>query len=140
MVLPDVAELQAVLVGSADPGIVALEAELRAAQLAADVPALDRLIADELLFTGPDGQLGTKAQDLEAHGSGVVRFRSHVPEELRVRRVGENVAVTALRARLEVEVAGTLARGTYRYTRVWAREADGNWRVVGGHVSAVPER
>ena len=138
MVLPDPAELQAVLVGSADPEIVALEAELRAAQLAADVPVLERLIADELLFTGPDGQLGTKAQDLEAHRSGLVRFRSHVPEELRVRRVGADVAVTALRARLEVEVAGTLSRGTYRYTRVWAREGGGTWRVVGGHVSEVP--
>ena len=47
---------------------MALEAQIRAAQLAADVGALDRLIADELLFAGPDGQLGTKAQDLEAHG------------------------------------------------------------------------
>jgi len=138
MVFPDVAELEAVLAGSPDPQMVALEAELRAAQLAADVPALDRLLATELLFTGPDGQLGTKTQDLEAHASGVVRFRSHVPEELRVRRVGTDVAVTALRARLEVEVAGTLVRGTYRYTRVWAREADGTWRVVGGHVSELP--
>jgi len=138
MVLPDVAELEAVLAGSQDPQMVALEAELRAAQLAADVPALDRLIAAELLFTGPDGQLGTKTQDLKAHASGVVRFRSHVPEELRVRRVGTDVAVTALRARLEVEVGGRVVRGTYRYTRVWAREADGTWRVVGGHVSELP--
>ncbi len=133
----DVAELHAVVVGAADAEIVALEAALRAAQLAADVPALARLISDDLLFTGPDGQLGTKAQDLEAHGSGVVRFRSHVPEELRIRRVGADVVVTALRARLEVEVAGHLSRGTYRYTRVWARESDGQWRVVGGHVSEV---
>jgi hypothetical protein len=29
-------------------------------------------------------------------------------------------------------------RGTYRYTRVWAREAGEDWRVVGGHVSEVP--
>jgi len=138
MVLPDMTELQVVLVGAPDPEIVALEAELRAAQLAADVAALDRLISEDLLFAGPDGQLGTKAQDLEAHGSGLVRFRSHIPEELRVRRVGSDVAVSALRARLEVEVAGTLHRGTYRYTRVWAREADGQWRVAGGHVSEVP--
>ena len=61
-------------------------------------------------------------------------------EELRVRRVGADVVVTALRARLEVEVAGHLARGTYRYTRVWARESDGHWRVVGGHVSEVPRQ
>ena len=121
-----------------DPEIAECERQLRAAQLEADVEALDRLIADELLFTGPDGQLATKAQDLEAHRSGLVRFREHEPEELRVRRVGSHVAVAALRARLAVEVAGALVRGTYRYTRVWAREGGGPWRVVGGHVSSVP--
>jgi len=125
---------------AADSEIAALEAELRAAQLAADVTALDRLIADKLLFTGPDGRLGTKAQDLEAHASGVVRFRSHEPEELRVRRVGKNVAIAALRARLTVEVAGAITRGTYRYTRVCAREKGGPWRVVAGHVSEVPSQ
>jgi ketosteroid isomerase-like protein len=138
MTTPDVAAMEAVLVGPADPEIVQAEARLRAAQLDADVPALDALIADALLFTGPDGRLGTKAQDLAAHGSGAVRFRAHEPEELRVRRVGADAAVTALRARLAVEVSGTLFRGTYRYTRVWAREAGGPWRVVGGHVSEVP--
>lgn len=130
--------MAAVLVGHPDPAMVSLEARLRAAQLAADVGELDALISSVLLFTGPDGQLGTKAQDLEAHGSGAVRFREHEPEELRVRRVGPDVAVTALRTRLAVEVAGAIVRGTYRYTRVWAREADGAWRIVAGHVSEVP--
>ena len=133
----DEEQMRAVLVGPDDPEIVALEARLRRAQLDADVATLDRLISDDLLFTGPDGQLGTKAQDLAAHGSGVVRFRAHEPEELRVRRIGSDVAVVALRARLAVEVGGTTVRGTYRYTRIWARENDA-WRVVGGHVSEVP--
>lgn len=130
--------IEAALVGPPDPEIVALEARLRTAQLDADVAALDGLIADGLLFTGPDGQLATKAQDLDAHRSGVVRFRGHEPEELRVRRIGDDVAVCALRARLAVEVAGTLVRGTYRYTRVWAREDGRTWRVVAGHVSEIP--
>lgn len=138
MSIGDATTIESVLSGAADPEIAALEVQLRAAQLNADVIALDRLIADDLLFTGPDGQLGTKAQDLDAHASGVVRFRAHEPEELRVRRVGENVAIAALRARLSVEVAGTVMRGTYRYTRVWARENGGPWRVVAGHVSEVP--
>jgi ketosteroid isomerase-like protein len=134
----DVTAMAAVLVGPPDTEIVALEARMRAAQLAADVAALDALIADELLFTGPDGQLGTKEQDLAAHGQGIVRFRAHEPEELRIRRVGADVAVVALRARLTVEVSGTPASGTFRYTRVWAREHGAPWRVVGGHVSPVP--
>lgn len=134
----DLASMQRVLVGADHPEVIACEARLRAGQLAGDVAALDALLAEELLFTGPDGQLGTKAQDLAVHGSGAVRFRVHAPEELRIRRVGADVAVAALRARLAVEVAGVVHSGMYRYTRVWAREAGGDWRVVGGHVSAVP--
>ena len=119
-----------------DSEIPALEAKLRQAQLDADVATLDALISENLLFTGPDGQLATKAQDLEAHRSGVVRFREHEPEDLQVRRIGDDVAIAALRTRLAVEVAGEVHRGTFRYTRVWARE-DGGWRVAGGHVSRV---
>jgi ketosteroid isomerase-like protein len=133
----DATALEKVLIGPDDPEIVALEADLRHAQLTADVGALDRLIADDLLFTGPDGQLGTKAQDLAAHQSGVVRIRDHQPTELRVRRVGIDVAIVALRTHLVVEVNGATVRGSYRYTRVWARE-EGEWRVAGGHVSATP--
>ena len=130
--------LHPVFVACSDREIASLEARLRDAQLTADVRELDALIAEELLFTGPDGQLGTKAQDLEAHGSGIVRFRAHEPEELLVRRAGPDVAMTALLVRLEVDVAGTPVSGRYRYTRMWVREADGRWRVAGGHVSAVP--
>lgn len=132
------APLEAVLIGPPDPEIVALETELRRAQLEADVAGIDRLIDDDLLFAGPDGSLGTKADDLEAHGSGVLRMREHEPEELRIRRVGTDVALVSLRTRLVVEVAGTLVRGLFRYTRLWAREAPhGTWRVVGGNVSPV---
>ena len=133
----DLSSLKAVLVGDPDPEIVALEARIREAQLNADVRALDDLISENLLFTGPDGSVGTKSQDLDAHRTGAVRFREHVPEELRIRRVGSTIAITALRARLVVEVGGERVTGTYRYTRVWARESGHSWRVVGGHVSEV---
>lgn len=129
--------MQSVVAGAADPEIVALEAELRRAQLEADVGTLDRLIADELLFTGPDGRLGTKAEDLAAHASGVLRFREHEPEELRVRAVGDTVRVVALRTRLIVEANGTPVSGSFSYTRVWAKELGGPWRIVAGQVSAV---
>ena len=133
----DTTALDQALVGSADPEIVMLEARIRAAQLSADLTSLQDLISDDLLFTGPDGQLGTKAQDMEAYRAGVVKFLAHVPEELRIRRVAADVAITALRARLTVNVGGSLSNGTYRYTRVWAREGVSSWRVVGGHVSLV---
>ncbi|BAH40310.1 MAG TPA: nuclear transport factor 2 family protein [Gemmatimonas aurantiaca] len=128
--------MQSVLVGAPDPEIVMLEAQLRAAQLTADVAALGALIADDLLFAGPDGQLVTKAQDLEAHAGGVVRFLAHDPIELQVRRIGPDVAAVSLRTALVVSVGGEHVRGTYRYTRVWARHGQQVWHIVAGHVSA----
>jgi uncharacterized protein (TIGR02246 family) len=132
------AALRSVLVGPDDAEILALEAAIRTAQLTADVQALDRLIADDLLFTGPDGQLATKAQDLAAHRSGALRVREHIPTELRIRRLGNDAAIVALRAQLTVDVQGTTVTGTFRYTRVWARE-EGQWHVAGGHVAPSPD-
>lgn len=120
-----------------DTDIAALEAELREAQLSADVAALDRLISDHLLFTGPDGSLATKEDDLSAYRRGIMRVSRHEPQELHVRRVGSGVAVAALRARMSGSYAGTPFDGTAHYTRVWARES-GEWRIVAGHVSVVP--
>ena|SRR5215216_2743048 len=127
----DIIALEQVLVGPTDQEIVMLEARIRAAQLSADITALNELISDDLLFTGPDSQLGTKAQDIEAYRSGTVKFLAHVPEEFHIRRVGANVAITSLRAQLTVDVAGNISHGMYRYTRVWAREDNKIWRVVG---------
>ena len=132
------APFEAVLVGNADYEIVELEAALRLAQLNSDVTELDRLISEDLLFTGPDGKLATKADDLAAHQSGGVQIQEHEPTELRIRRFGSDVAIVALCTRMLVSVRGTPVQGTFRYTRVWARE-NGSWRVVGGHVAPAVE-
>ena len=129
--------MEAVLIGAPDPEIVALEERLRSAQLNADGEALDQLISDDLLFTGPDGNLATKSVDIGAHQSGLIRFLKHEPKEMKIRKVGADVAIVALRTFLEVEVSGNVISGTYRYTRVWAREGDRSWRVVGGQVSEI---
>jgi hypothetical protein len=90
-----------------------------------------------LLFTGPDGSLATKAEDLAAYRDGVMQVSSHEPEDLHVRRVGTDVAVVALRARMTGSFRGTSFSVIARYTRVWARES-GAWRVVGGNVTVEP--
>src|ERR1044072_7345471 len=48
----------------------AAERRLQAAQLASDVVALDALLDDRLVFTGPEGNLYSKADDLQVHRSG----------------------------------------------------------------------
>jgi len=118
-----------------DDALRACEAALRRAQLAGDVAALERLVDDTLVFTGPDGALYGKADDLDAHRRGWVRITRLEPSEEHVQRFGD-VAVVSVR----MEMAGTFRdvpfAGPFRYTRVW-REGPEGWRVVAGHVSAV---
>jgi hypothetical protein len=58
----------------------AAERRLQRAQLASDVAALDELIDDRLVFTGPDGKHYTKQDDLRVHRSGQ-QSMSRVDEE-----------------------------------------------------------
>jgi len=50
------------------------EDAIQAAMRASDIAELDLLIADDLVFAGPDGTLIGKAADLEAHRTGATRF------------------------------------------------------------------
>lgn len=124
------------MTGDDDAGALrAAEAELRAAQLSGDVAALERLIDDALVFTGPDGGIYGKADDLDAHRRGWVRITRLEPSDERVQSFGD-VAVVSVRMEMAGAWRGEPFAGPFRYTRVWRRDAAG-WRVVAGHVSAV---
>jgi ketosteroid isomerase-like protein len=116
--------------------IASLESALRAAMLAGDVDALDRLISERLLFAGPTGELATKADDLRAHRERIIKFLRHEPESVEMRRVSDDCFVVSQATELEVALAGAVHRGKYRYIRVWTREADG-WRILAGQVAAI---
>lgn len=112
------------------------EARLYAAMLASDVAELDALIADDLLFAGPTGDLGTKAMDLELHRTGGTRFLEFVPKELEVRVWSENFVLASARVFLSGIFLGSAFAGDYRYMRVW-RKGDKGWQIAGGSVSAM---
>lgn len=116
----------------------AAETALRLAMLNGDVAALDELIDDRLLFFGPDGSVATKAMDLEAHRSGVMKLLSLAVEDERTELHGESTAIVVLRARLQGEFGGQPFSGLYCYARTWLKK-DSAWRIVGGAVFAVPE-
>jgi ketosteroid isomerase-like protein len=113
----------------------ASEAALRQAQLAGDVRELDRLLDDALVFTGPNGAVYGKKDDLDAHRRGLLRITRLEPSEERIQRFG-HIAVVSVRMEMSGTFEGEAFAGPFRYTRVWRAEADG-WRIVAGHVSAV---
>ena len=114
--------------------IVEVEQRLRQAMLASDVSALDELLAPELVFTSHLGQVLSKQDDLGAHQSGLVQISELTPSEQTIQVHGD-VAVVAVRVHLAGSYAGTPSEADFRFTRVWARSAGGNWQVVAGHAS-----
>jgi hypothetical protein len=120
---------------SSEASLHACEAALRQAQLASDVRALDRLLDDALVFTGPNGAVYGKTDDLDAHRRGLVRITRLEPSEERIQRFG-HIAVVSVRMEMSGTFEGAPFAGPFRYTRVWRAQLDG-WRIVAGHVSAV---
>ena len=116
----------------------ACEEALRKAQLAGDVQELDRLLDDGLVFTGPNGAVYGKQDDLDAHRRGLIRITRLEPSEERIQRFGE-IAVVIVRMEMSGTFEGQAFAGPFRYTRVWRAHGEG-WRVVAGHVSAVEGR
>jgi ketosteroid isomerase-like protein len=119
-----------------DPEIRDCEERLFGAMLASDVAELEALIADDLLFAGPTGELATKAMDLELHRSGGTQFHELTPKELEIRVWSEEFALASAKIFLRGTYLGQAFAGMYRYTRIWRKGQQG-WQVVGGSVTAM---
>lgn len=116
--------------------IRACEARLYSAMLASSVDELDALIADDLLFAGPTGELATKAMDLELHRSGGTQFHEFTPKELEIRVWSEQFALASAKIFLRGTYLGEAFAGDFRYTRIW-RKGQHGWQIVGGSVTAM---
>lgn len=113
------------------------EERLRLAMIAGDAEALADLIDDDLVFTGPMGNVMTKQEDLEAHRSRIFRIQRLELFETRLHPVGEMVVATT-KASLEATFDCEPASGIFAYTRIW-RKVDDAWRVQAGHCSKLSD-
>lgn len=109
------------------------EDALRVAMLAGDVSALSSLIDNRLVFTGPDGTILTKGQDLSAHKSGVLRLTRLDLVDPRLHPLGDMMLVTT-KADLAGTFDGMSIDGAFAYTRLWSNDS-GEWRVIAGHAA-----
>jgi ketosteroid isomerase-like protein len=114
--------------------VIALEEQLRHAMLGADIDALDRLIAPDLLFTTHMGQVIGKQQDLDMHRSGTLKLRAIEAGE---RLVTADGTVGVISARMNL--VGSFGEAPFnldlRCTRTWRRSEDGQWQILAGHMS-----
>ena len=92
------------------------------------------MIDDRLVFTGPDGSLYSKQDDLRVHRSGRQSMTRVEEEDLSVLVVG-GTGVTWFLGTLEGTLAGQPFLARVRYTRTWILDGDRGWRLIAAHVS-----
>jgi ketosteroid isomerase-like protein len=110
-----------------DAVLAADDARLQAL-IDADVDALDRLFADELVFVHANGRQDDKAAFLAHARSGHIQYRSIVRGEYTVTVTG-SVAILYATANMEVTLAGEQRSATTRYMGVWTKRPAG-WQML----------
>jgi ketosteroid isomerase-like protein len=113
-----------------------IEDAWRKAALSGNFEALGTLLADDYMSITDSGTLQTKEQAMASLRSGRIHFTALDLSDRRVRFYGTTALVTSL-----AEVKGTTPdgpfSGSYRYTRVYARDASGAWKIVSFEVSRI---
>jgi len=115
-----------------------LEEAWRNAVLKSDTALMDSLLADDFMAISANGTLQTKEEILAKLGGGRVHYTSLEVSDRKVRFYGTTALVTS-----KAEVVGTSGgvdiSGSYRYTRVYVRNAQGKWKVVSFEASWIRE-
>ncbi len=107
----------------------ATERERLRALVAADMPVVRRLHADDFQLINPSGGALSKDQYLGGIASGVLDYLVWEPDSIAVHLYGQAAAIR-YQARLEIVVQGdTVPLRRYWHTDVYERR-DGRWQVV----------
>lgn len=92
--------------------IVNAEIELLTAIKTADIPTLDNMLHDDLLFNLPDGQTITKEFDLESYRSGKMNIQVLEASDQLINIIGDT-AVVAVTVMLKGSYDGSILSGVF---------------------------
>jgi ketosteroid isomerase-like protein len=113
-----------------------LEDAWRNAILKEDTVAMSALLADDFMGISPSGTLQNKDQLLAGMVSGRIHFSSLELSDRRVRFYGATALVTSLATVTGANQEGEIS-GSFRYTRVYVRNEQKQWKVVSFEASRI---
>ena len=116
-----------------------MEEQWRQAQLTDDVGAMDRLLSDDYVGISMNGEVTTKAQQLDRLRSRSLVLTKIERSDVKVKILGKVAIVTSL-ASVEGMDDGLSITGLYRYTRVYQRLPAGIWKITNFELTRVPPR
>jgi ketosteroid isomerase-like protein len=115
-----------------------LEESWKGAILKPNIQAMDQLLADDYIAISPNGTLQSKEQTLENLKAGILHFKAIEFSDRKVRFYGQTALVTS-RAEVRGNTGEGDITGSYRFTRVYVRDAKGDWKIVSFEASRIRE-
>lgn len=115
----------------------AVEEQRYKAMLQADVPALEKLLADDLVYVHSSGGVESKQQFLATIRSGALKYKKIAPEGV-FYRISDSLAVVTGKSSIEVEREGKPQSFRVRFTAVYQKSPAG-WRLAAWQTTRLPE-
>ena len=100
-----------------------------------DTGFLEQHLADDYMSTFPDGTVLDKKGEIDALESGAVALTEMTPSEMKVRTYGDAAVITG-QSTIKAKVNGQEVSGEYRFTDVWAKQAN-RWMAVASQVTRI---
>jgi len=114
-----------------------LEEAWRDAVLKANVTVMATLLDEDYIAITARGMLLTKEQTLSRLSNGRARYTSLELSDRKVRFYGNTALVTSLAQTAGTNAEGEDISGSFRYTRVYVRNAQGLWKIVSFEASRI---
>jgi ketosteroid isomerase-like protein len=115
-----------------------MEEAWRAAMLKGNSAALDSLLAEDYTAITAQGAIQTKEQAISSLRSGRLQLTGLSISDRKVRIYGSTAVVTSV-AELTGNRDDKEVTGKYRYTRVYVRNSQGQWKIVSFEASRIQE-
>lgn len=106
--------------------------------LDADAAALERVLTPDFTLTLSNGEVNTRADEINELRSGRVHYDVFENYDMLARLYGENVAVVLGKTRVKGTSDGKTFDRVVQFTDTVVRR-DGRWQVAAGHVSQIEE-
>ena len=123
---------------TAEEELLKLEKEFAEAIVKNDLEGVERLVVDDWIIIGPDGEIVERARFFEVIESGDMTHDTMESEDFRIRIYGDSAVVTGI-TRAKGKFMGQEFSTQERATDVFVKR-DGRWQCVLTHLTRFPKK
>ena len=117
--------------------VIDLDRQRMSAMAQKDIKALNKLIADDLVYTHSSARLDTKQSLIGAMEAGRTVYTAVVPSDVKAQEYGDTVVLTGT-ARISVNSGGNAMNFGVRFTDVWVNKG-GKWQMATWQSTRTPD-